>query len=728
LRLKTFGAMALTQDDGSVNEAKIQRRQLAVLAILAAEGSAGVTRDRLMGLLWPESEQRRARGSLNMALTAARNALHEDVVTEGQTAMHLNPSILGSDVADFTAALARGDPQAAATAYTGPFLDAVYLEGAPEFERWAAGKRDQFLHDAVSVRSRLADVARSAGDAAGAVAHLRRAAEYDRLSSAVVRSLMIALLESGDGASALSAGHVHITLVHQELGAEPDPGVIELMEKIRSGERKARPPVPSPPPAPPRDPDVAIKPTTDEFEVDDSPSVAVLPFACISADVGDAYFAAGMTEGISNHLVRSRQLRVSSRTTVDAVVESGVDVSAIGARLGVRHVLEGSVQRAGNRVRISARLIRVLGDSHLWSTDFDREMGDFLDIQDEIAHAIAETLQLKLVGTGTPPHIDVGFEAYELYCRGRYLQERRSPKSLGDAVRAFRGAIELEPEYALAHAGLADALAVLVAYGAVPPSEFMPLVRATAQRALALDPGLAEPHAALASVAAMYDWDWRGAETEFRRTLEINRYYERAHMWYANYCLAPQGRLDEAIAELRRARSVAVISPVINTCLGMAFYLARRYDDAVKALNTVLDLDPQFLLAHYFLGRTELERGDHSAAIDALERTVAISEGHSVALSSLGYAYARAGDEDEARGLLQRLERSSAEQYVSAYDRALMRAGLGDTTAALDEFEKAFEERSPFMLWLGVQPGFDALRKEPRIQALLGKMGLASKA
>ena len=343
----------------------------------------------------------------------------------------------------------------------------------------------------------------------------------------------------------------------------------------------------------------------------------------------------------------------------------------------------------------------------------------------EIAQAIAQTLQLSLFGVGVPPKLSVSTAAYERYLRGRYFRDKRSPDGLRQAIIHFREALALEPDYALAHAGEADTFSVLAAFGAIAPSEAMPRVRAAAQRALELDPALPEPHAALGCVAAMYEWDWVGAEREFKRALTINPQYQTGHMWYANYCLAPLGRLDEALAELRGAQRLDPLSLVINTSIGMVLYFARRYDEAVAQFRGVLDLDPLYLLPNYFLGRTEVQRGHFTTAIELLERTVAVSNGNPLALSALGYAHARAGDAAEARALLERLRSVAAEQYVSPFDPAFVQVGLGELEPAIGGFERAFTERAPAMTWIGVVPEFDGLRRDGRITALLSRMGLA---
>lgn len=397
MRLKAFGALALTADSGHADEAKIQRRQLAVLAVLAAEGLAGVTRDRLFGLLWPEKEQDRARQLLSQALFSARKALGAEVVLEGPSALHLNASILPSDVADFAKALAAGDLAGAVGAYSGPFLDAVYLAGASEFERWANGKRALYAQQFVDALSRLARSAGDANDHALAVSYLRRAAATDPLSGAVAHALILALTRAGDQSAALDAGRVHAALVREELEADPDATVLALLEEVRAGKLQ-QPPGRDRPPAvraatpAPRDPSAApaiaaeetrpLHEITAELAKDSTPSIAVLPFAIHSADPADELFADGLTEEVINALMRLRQVRVTARTTAFTFKGKSEDVRAVGRRLGVRTVLEGSVRRSGARLRITAQLISVADGSHLWLGQFDRELKDVFALQD----------------------------------------------------------------------------------------------------------------------------------------------------------------------------------------------------------------------------------------------------------------------------------------------------------------------------------------------------------
>ena len=727
LRLKTFGALAIVRDGELAEDVRIQRRQLSLLVVLATDG--GASRDRLVGLFWPDRDSEKARHLLDQALYAARRALGADVVLEGQASLQLNPAVLGSDIADFRQALERGDLEGAVSVYAGPFLDAVYLDGVPDFEQWSHARRTAFAKDNVDALLKLTERAMAAADYPSAVSFARLAAASDPLSGQVVRVLMTALCSADDQTAALNAFRVHAALVREELEAEPDATVLALAEDVRAGRVRAPAAPAAAAPAAKRAPAAAAPPDRGPLPdavapVGAAPSVAVLPFVSISTESGDNYFSNGMTEAIINALARLSGLRVCARTTVFAFKDTALDVTEIGRRLGVRTVVEGTVIRDGDRVRVSAKLINVTDGSHLWLGQYDRELVNVFAIQDEIAQAIAQTLQISLLGRGVPPRTAIVTAAYERYLRGRHFRDRRSPESLRRALRYYQEAIQIEPRYALAIAAEADTYAVALAYGAVPPAVAIPRIRDCAARAIEIDPTIAEPHAALGAVAAMCERDWKSAERHFDRSFALNPQYETAHMWYANYLLAPLGRFEEALTSLARAHRLDLLSPVINCSIGMILFFAHRFDEAAKQFQGTLEFDPTFLYANYFLGRTEVMRGHFAAAIEALERTVALSGGAAVARSALGYAHARGGDETEARAIVERLESPAPGELVSAFDPAFVRLGLLEHDKAIAGFARAAEQREPFAIWLGVQPEAEALLGRPDFDAILQRMDL----
>jgi len=720
MRLKTFGALALVRDGAIVEGTRLQRRQLALLAVLAAGGAGGaggVAREELLSIFWPDKEPELARQSLSQALTSSRRALGEEVVLESAKALHLNAASLPSDVADFSRALQAGDRAAAVAVYAGPFLESVYLTNAPEFERWAERTRAEIRSAFVQALLALAAADAGKGRYASAVGHLRRAAAEEPLSVPVACALLRTLYEAGQPAAAVEWARVHAAIVMESLGTEPDGAVLRVMEDGRAGRIPASPlaitdsgagAASAPPAAPPA-----------AAAAESGPSLAVPPFAAISADPADRYLADGMTEAVIDALTPNSGIRVVPFRTVAALAVGGGEMREVGRRLGVQLVLEGTVQKALKRVRVSVTLIRVSDGASLWTAMFQRELDDVIALQADIARAIAEQLRLSVVASSRPSAGAVRTEAYERFRAGCHFREKRSPDGLVRAVKYFREAQAIEPEYADSHAGEAGALAVLGAFDAMPAHEVMPRAREAARRALALDANLSEPHAVLGAVAALYDWDWPAAIREFDLALAIDPHDQIARMWHANYVLAPLGRLDEALASMRRALRADQLSPIINTSTGMLLTFARRYDEAAAQLRTVLDLDPNFLLATYFLGRSETERGHHGAAIASLERAVALSGGNAVAIAALAHAHARAGDAAEARALLQRLDDLSAGAWVSSFQRAIVHAGLDDADAALDALERAATERSSFMAWLAVQPGLDDLRGHARYRALL---------
>ena len=455
-------------------------------------------------------------------------------------------------------------------------------------------------------------------------------------------------------------------------------------------------------------------------------SIAVLPFASLAADPDGEIFSDGMTEEVINALMRLRRLRVVARTSVFAFKNKYEDVREIGRRLNVRSVLEGSIRRSGGRLRVTAKLINVADGFQTWYGEFDRDIGDAIALQDDLAQSIVQTLQPSLLGTETPSRRSTSPDAYDLYLRGRHFWNQRTPVAMAKAQECYRQAITLDPDFALAHAGEADLYTVFFIYGFAAPSEAFPRARDAALRAIALDPAAAEPRTALGAVKALIEWDWRDAASEFRRAISLNPQYSTAYQWYANYVLIPLGRLDEAIAELQRARKFDPFSPVINMSVGMALLYARRYDQAEAELRRTIDLDPNYMVTHYFLGRTLVERGVFGEGIDVLRRALTLSGGNPMATAQIGYAHAREGDRAGAESSLNMLRAQSSQRYVSSCLAAQVHAALGNVDEAIHELERGVEERAPDTIWLGVDPGFDSIRSDPRFIAILERIGLAT--
>jgi serine/threonine-protein kinase len=456
-------------------------------------------------------------------------------------------------------------------------------------------------------------------------------------------------------------------------------------------------------------------------------SIAVLPFANLSNDPDNEYFADGMTDELINALAKVPGLHVVARTSVFAFKGQQQDIRAIGARLGVRTVLEGSVRKAGSRLRLSVQLIGVADGYLLWSQTFDREATDVFAIQDEISRAIAAELKVTLFGgqrtTLVKPATD-DLEAYTLYLKGRQFWNRRTEQDLRRGLECFEQAIARDPQYALAHAGAADSFAILGFYCALPPTEAFPRARAAARRALAIDPGLAEAHPALAYVEMYHEWNWEAAEREFQSAIALNPGYSTAHQWYGNF-LSVMNRGEESRAEFSTAISLDPLSPLKLSALGWSFYFARDFDRATVECRRAVALDPDFVVSRCWLGLALEGRGDFAEAVAEFEVSVRLSNRSPTILGFLGHGYGSAGRLVEARRVFKDLLELRATRYISAFDLGLIALRLGDEDEALRWLEQAEQDRAHQMAFLKVDPRLDRLRSRPRFRALLERLRLA---
>ena len=458
------------------------------------------------------------------------------------------------------------------------------------------------------------------------------------------------------------------------------------------------------------------------------PSIAVLPFVNMNADPDSEIFSDGIAEELTNALSRLDGLRVVARASAFAFKGRPDDVREIGRRLGVATVLEGSVRRAANRVRITAELVNVADGYRLWSERYDRTVDDVFAIQDEIAGAIANVLEAKLLGApkayAQEPARKGDPKAYEHYLRGRHLWNQRSTRALERSVDEFKQALAIDPQHAPAQAGIADSYVILGVYSHRPPDEVMPKAKAAAEQALAIDESLAEAHTALACVRALFEWDWSAADALFRRAIAHNPQYATAHQWYAMNCLVPQGRFDDARAELDRALALDPLSLAVHTSVGLRFFYARELASAAAALQATLKLNDLFGAADYFLGHVQIAMGRYDDAIPPLERAVLLQEESAETMAALATANALAYRRAHAEALLADLERRARESYVSPALLAQIHLGLGNHEAALQRLEEATDRRSADLVWLKVHPIYDPIRGHPRFRALLGAIHL----
>ncbi|HXU45710.1 MAG TPA: protein kinase [Thermoanaerobaculia bacterium] len=460
------------------------------------------------------------------------------------------------------------------------------------------------------------------------------------------------------------------------------------------------------------------------------PSIAVLSFKDMSPEQDQQYFCDGMAEELITSLSRVEGLRVASRTSTFELTKGGpTDLRTVRERLGVSTILEGSVRKAGLRLRITVRLVNATDGYELWSDQYDRELEDIFAVQEEIARQIVETLRPKLLAeVGPLVQPAGGFEAYNLYLKGRFHWNQRTEAGLKKSIELFEQAAAADPTYARAYAGLADAHLLLGIYGFAAPDEVMPRAREAAEKALGLDGQSAEVYASLACLEAVYEWDWEGAEGDFRHAIVIDPRYPTAHHWFAANVLAPCGRFKEALDELRLAEDLDPLSLAIHASVGLVFTYERRFEEAIDELQRAIELDPRFAVAHFFHGQALSQLGRHDEAIAALERAVQLSEGALEIRSALACAYAAAGKVEPARRIRRELEERSLHGYVSPVLLAQIHASLGEVGSALDLLARAIRWRAADLAWVGVRPVFDALRGEPRFGELLEDLHLRAHA
>jgi TolB-like protein/Tfp pilus assembly protein PilF len=457
--------------------------------------------------------------------------------------------------------------------------------------------------------------------------------------------------------------------------------------------------------------------------------LAVLPFQNLTGDVGQEYFSDGMTEEMITQLsnLDPQHLGVIARTSVMHYKNGQAPLDQIGRELGAHYVLEGSVRRDSDKVRITAQLVQMKDQSHLWSRNYDRDLSHLLSLQGEIAREIADEIQLTLSDHNSNETVHASssspatYAAYDLYLRGQYFWNKRTVEGLQQAIAYFEEAITKDPNYARAYAGLADSYALMGGYSMAPQLDFMQKARAAALRALELDEKLPEAHTALALIVQNYDWDWETAEKEYRRAIELNPNYVTAHHWYAEH-LSYRGRFDEAFAESERARQLDPLSLIIAADNGAILYYSRQYDRAIEKWNAVLAMDPAFSRAHLVRNAYVAEGRTADALADVENYHPA--DDTPWRWSALAYIYGRSGQRTQALRALQKLEQINRRQPMDPAAILWAHIGIGDKDQAFVWLEKAYTEHSNTLITLKVEPGYDSLRSDPRFQDLMRRVGL----
>jgi TolB-like protein/DNA-binding winged helix-turn-helix (wHTH) protein/Tfp pilus assembly protein PilF len=456
--------------------------------------------------------------------------------------------------------------------------------------------------------------------------------------------------------------------------------------------------------------------------------LAVLPFENLTGDPANEYFSDGLTEEIITQLatLRPGRLAVIARTSVMAYKHGDRSINRVGSQLGVQYILEGSLRQSSGRVRITAQLIEVKDQTHLWAKDYDRDVGDVLTLEREVSSDVAREIQLELntqrqAALNLPRPVDP--EAHELYLKGRFYWNKRTLDGFKKAVDYFQAAIQRDPNYAEAYAGLADAYRFQMAQ--VPPEdEVMPKARAAAEKALAINPNLAEAHASLGLIVPYFGWDWEDSRKHFERAIELNPNYATAHHWYGDGYFRTMGRFDEALAELRLAQRLDPLSVIIPTDIGINLYFARRYDEAIAQLRSVLDMDPNFSIAISYLRMAYTEKGMYAEAVATAEkeRMLGVTEGY---VAGMLWINVRTGHREQAMKFMGQMLQLSRTRHVDPGLIADCYALLGDDNQAMEWLEKAFAERSNYMTTLKALPSWDPLRNDPRFVDLERRVKLA---
>ena len=759
-RFRTFGPPALLAADNAtfLGQHGHHRRRLALLAVLAAGGDRGRSRDQLLLLFWPEATQSRARHSLDQLLYALRNSLGESVF-DGVNPLRLNPDVVGSDVAAFNDGLERGDLEAAVAEYRGPFLDGFYVDDAPEFEQWAEAERARLAASYAAALEQLARAAASVQDHETAVRRWRMLAEADPMRSKHAAGLIGALLKSGDHAAALQYAKRYEALVEQELGLGAGPEIATLIDEVRAKARAESPamvpsqlvtrqPAVKSAPVGPQPPvhstrrrsmpymigvlativviasAVWLRPRTRAATaaVAAEPSIAVLPFENVSGTPEDAALVDGFTEDLTAVLTKL-PLRVSPHASAFAFKNSKVSAGRIGDSLGVGIVLAGATQRVGSHLRVQVRLIDAGDGSTRWAQTYDRELRYIVYVQSDIAEGIARALGLRVQAsalaairhTSTP-----NVAAYELYRRGSDPALTRSDSAARAGIEYFRQAIALDPSYAAAYAGLAH---LYTRIGTGDDDEMalrnrMVLAKQSALKAVALDDSLGEAHLAL-GVAKRYELDLAGAETEMKRAVALepanSRFREPLVFLYVF-----AGRDSEALAEARRGAELDPMSPNAIGELAHALLASNRCDEALAQLQRLRSLRPPLLRAGSYAAQCYTRSRMWPEAIAELQRM--LKHGGSRSEAQLGYVLARAGRGDEARRILNTLLDRSRRIDGGAFEVAVVYVGLAEKDQAFAWLDKSVDDRSLGFDWL---PSIlDDLRPDPRFDRLRRRIGI----
>ena len=726
IRLRTLGALDLRGPEGQeLRPVLAQPKRAALLVYLALATPRGPhRRDTLLALFWPEQDTEHARNALSQAVHFLRRSVgSEGIITGNGDGLTLERRALWCDAVAFEEALDAGSTADALELYRGDLLEGLHVGDAPDFQEWLEAERVRLAGRYAQALEVDAEQRSGNGDVEGALRRWRQLIIRDPYNSRWVLGLMRALVSSGNPGGAVQRGRSHEELLRTDLGIAPDPEIIRFVEAIESGEvsRTKVLQVMGGGGSVPKE--VTLSPATPNA------AVAVLPFLNLSPDSANEYFSQGITEEILAALAKVPGLRVASRTSAFAFQGQNLDIREIARRLSVRAVLEGSVRRIGNRVRITAQLIDAELGYHLWSENYDRELEDVFAVQEEISRAIVAALELRLSGDTGAPLVRSGtsnVEAYELYLKGRFFGLPRTAEGLQKGIACFRQAVAADPSYALPHSGIADSYHLLALYGIMRAREAYPQAKVAALRAIEIDDRLAEGHSSLGCVALAYDWEWGVAEREFRRAMLLDPKYAPAYHWYA-WLLTALSRGNEAAEVIRAAVRLEPLSLVWLSRAGHILYYSARLHEGLTYCERALELDPDYPVAHEVKALIHSQLSQLPQALASVDR-LGTNPPSKAGPVLLPYVYATAGRLEEARLALNKSGFSpeygrAPSGYLPLWVCATY-AILGDLENAFRWLEYMYQERSFSVLLCNVAPGFEKLRSDPRFHQLCHRIGL----
>jgi len=705
ITVQLLGGASLRSGNTALTGPPAQRHRIALLALIVAAWPQPLSRDRAMALLWPERDLANARRLLNLAVHVLRAALGESAIASAGDGLLLDPSLVSCDLHAMRAAIAADAPDRIVRLYSGPLLDGFHLDDSNEFMYWLDERRTEMSHAYVGALLAIAERQKRSGDVHGRVGTCRKLVALDPHSGVYAQALMRALDAAGERTAAMQHANEHAQRLRVDLEVDPDSGVAALAAKLAHA---------------PARPDPVLTPRAGIR----SCVVAVLPFLNLSTDRENEYFADGITEDVIAHLSKIRAMEVISRASVVQFKARQRSIKEIATTLGATSVLDGSVRRAGDRVRIVATLIDAATDQHLWADTYDREMTDIFAIQTDVALHIAAALKTQLsfdeqTRVHRKPTKDL--QAYHLFLQGRRCLSKWTIAAVEDAIDCFERAIARDPSFALAYANLSMAHIESTESGAQPPGRAYARAEETIRVALKLDPELSAAHCTLGHMKMVRELDWAGAEQEFKRALELSPSNADALDLYGRLCSA-LGRHDEAIGLVERARELDPLEHRMD--VATVLLRAGRYDAAVALSRDAVELDPVHDRSVATLGWAYLLSGRKDDGLAQLELAVSLSPENTMWLGQLGAAYGLVGKAAKAKTILGKIQTRAKSVYVSQYHLAYAHMGAGEMEQALDILERAVHERGGATYGIKTSFLFMPLRGHPRFRSLLRTMKL----